>query len=75
MVEVDVGTVAGSGRARPNLCFNSISTFTLKDFDVQMLLNPLEERFNLPPVFIDQCDLSGLDFKVIGYKTKVLSRS
>lgn len=42
-----------------------ILTFTPEGLDLEVLLDPFEEQFNLPPVFIEECDFPCLEIEVI----------
>ena len=48
--------------------------FTPKGLDAEMLLDPLEEQLNLPPVFIKECNTSGaiIYYSIIGDISYVL---
>ena len=48
-----------------NLDADGILGFTPKGFDAEMLLDPLEEQLNLPPIFIQECDIFGSKIKIV----------
>ena len=45
---------------------DGIFTLTPESLDSKMLLEPLEEQFKLPPIFIKECNILGFEMEVIG---------
>ena len=45
-----------SGDGTPDLCFHRVLAVTDEAFDAQMLLDPLEEQFDLPAVLVHRDD-------------------
>ena len=45
---------------------DGILRFSPKGLDLEMLLNPFEEEFNLPSVAIQECDILGREVEVVG---------
>lgn len=52
----------------PKVGFNGIFGEAPKVLDDNVLLNPLEEKYNIPAVTIKICDFQCADFKIIGYE-------
>lgn len=48
-----------------NLDADGILGFTPKGFDTEVLLDPLEEQLNLPPIFIKECNIFGGKIKIV----------
>lgn len=46
---------------------DSILAFTPEGFDLEMLLDPFEEQFNLPSVFIKECYFTCFKIEIIKY--------
>ena len=44
---------------------DSILRLSPKGLDAEMLLDPLEEQFNLPPVFIKECNVFSFKIEVV----------
>ena len=62
-------TVGTNGRI--NLYSDSVLGSTPEFLDFEMLLEPLEEKFYLPTVLIEVCDLMGCQFRGIGQEHKL----
>ena len=45
---------------------DSILAFTPKGLDAEMLLDPLEEQLNLPPIFIKERNILGFKIEIVG---------
>lgn len=57
----------------PNLSSNGVLGGTIEGFDTQVLLNPLEEKFDLPTPFIDGSNCQCRQIEVIGQEDQSLS--
>ena len=55
---------------RPHLAVNRITRPTKKVADTQVLFDPFEEQFNLPPVFVEIADEFRLYLEIIGQENK-----
>ena len=56
----------GVGRhGSPDLSLDSIWGGSKEPLNPQMLLDPLEEQFNLPSLVIDRCHVEGRNLKII----------
>ena len=49
---------------------HSVLRFTPKGLDSEMLFNPFEKEFNLPPVSVQKCDILGWEVKIVGIISK-----
>ena len=64
-VVFDDGCEAVGDDGDMNLYSDSIFRFSPESLDSEMLLDPLEEKLNLPPVFIQQGDFLGFEEEVV----------
>ena len=65
-VALDDGNEAVGDDGHVYLYANSVFGFSPKTFDLEMLLNPFEEQFHLPPVFIEQGNVLSTEVEVVG---------
>ena len=64
-VVFDDGRKAVGDDGDMNLYADCILRFSPESLDSKMLLDPLEEKFNLPPIFIQQGDFLGFEEEVV----------
>jgi hypothetical protein len=57
-----------NGDGDPNLGFDGIFRIPEKDFNTQVLLDPFEEKFDLPPLPVKLGNGEGLKLEVVGEK-------
>ena len=57
----------------PYLGADSVLRGAEEGFDAQVLLDPFEEEFDLPPAFVNGCDGNGGQFEVVGKKDQPLA--
>ncbi len=62
------------GHGAPDLCLHRILARAEKLFDAQVLLDPLEEQFDLPPAFVKRGDGERGQCCVVGQKHQRLAR-
>ena len=55
-----------SGDSAPDLCFDSVSAIANETLDAQMLLDPLEEQFDLPSAFVQRRNRQCRQCRVVG---------
>ena len=58
---------------RPDLSLHGVLACAEKVLDAQVLLDPLEEEFDLPAVFVEGCDGGGRKTGVVGQKDQSLA--
>ena len=58
---------------RPDLSLHGVLACAEKVLDAQVLLDPLEEEFDLPAVFVESCDGGGRQTGVVGQKDQSLA--
>lgn len=64
-VVLDDGNEAVGDDGDMNLYAHCILRFSPESFDLEMLLDPFEEQFHLPPVFIKESDVFGCKMEVV----------
>ena len=57
--------------SRPDLSLHSVLACAQKMLDAQVLLDPFEEEFDLPAVFVEGCDGGGRRTGVVGQEDQV----
>ena len=57
----------------PDLGAHGVLRSAEEGFDAQVLLDPFEEEFDLPPTFVNGCDGNGGQFEVVGKKDQPLA--
>ena len=57
----------------PDLGAHGVLRGAEEGLDAQVLLNPLEEEFDLPPAFVNGCDGNSGQFEVVGKKDQSLA--
>ena len=62
------------GHGAPDLRLHRILTRAEKLLDAQVLLDPLEEQFDLPPAFVKRCDGERRQRRVVGQKHQRFAR-
>ena len=60
------GNEGVGGHGSPDLSLDGIGGGSKEPLNPQMLLDPLEEQFNLPPLVIDRCHVEGRYLEIIG---------
>ena len=58
------------GDGNPDLSLHRIFGSTVEGLDSQMLLDPLEEEFDLPAALVEFCDRECRQSEVVGQKDK-----
>lgn len=64
-VALDDGNEAVCDDCNVNLYAHRIFGFSPESFDLEMLLNPFEEQFHLPPVFIKKSNVLGCKIEIV----------
>jgi hypothetical protein len=63
------------GNGAPDLRLHRILAVADKAFDAQMLLDPLEEQFDLPAIFVQRGNRQGGQSRIVGEKDQGLASS
>src|SRR5829696_10439998 len=71
---LDDGDEHVDGDGDPDLSFDGVFGRPEEALDAQMLLDPLEEEFDLPSAFVQRAHGQGWELKVICEKDKSLAR-
>ena len=61
------------GYGDPDLGLHGILSGAIESLDPQMLLDPFEEQFDLPPAFVQLCDGQGRQDEVVGEEDKTFA--
>lgn len=73
MTLVETGHHEVNADCDPDLGAHGVLCGAEEGFDAQVLFDPFEEEFDLPPAFIDCCNGNSRQFEVVGKKDKSLS--
>ena len=71
---IETGDKEVNADSNPDLGAHGVSAGAIECFDAQVLLDPFEEEFDLPPALIDGGDLNCRELEVVGQKDETLSR-